>query len=89
MTGNIKTISPIAKYEALDCIIDKAVIASVIIIRPRILVILAFDLRIQPSTNGILSAIEKTAMFLFAVTPLRLPEFITPELSSISKLDKK
>ena len=50
---------------------------------------LVFDLITQPSTNGILSAIEKAAIFLFNVTPLIFHEFIIPELLSISMLVRK
>ena len=49
------------------------------IISPKILVMLVFDLIIQPKTNGILSAIENAAIFLFAVTPLRFPEDYSPD----------
>ena len=82
-------INPIAKYEALDWIIDIAVIARVIIINPNTFVLFRVDLEVKNNTKGILRAIENAAIFLLAVTPIKFPDIILPSVFIISMAWKK
>ena len=81
---NAIIINPTARYDALDWIIDKAVIASVVITNPTILILKLLVFKIKFRTKGIFSAIENAAIFLLAVTPSKFPELIIPDVLIIS-----